>query len=127
MASRPYKDLVVYGCIVLNRLVAKLGIDLYQDGLEAKLAALLPRQEGMSKEDVKREIRSNHVMTNRVIDSLVDGGLAALEEADGRYRLRITREGILHIRRYNEFYRKVYEEQIRDHYRFKQAPFWLRD
>ncbi len=127
MASRPYKDLIVYGCIVLNRLVAKLGIDLYQDGLEAKLAALLPRQGGMSKEEVKREIRSNHVMTNRVIESLLSGGLATLEEADGRYRLRITREGVLHTRRYNEFYRKVYEEQIRDHYRFTQAPFWLRD
>ena len=127
MASRPYKDLVVYGCIVLNRLVAKLGFDLYQEGLEAKLAALLPGQEGMSKEEVKREIRSNHVMTNRVIESLAAGGLAALEEAEGRYRVRITREGVLHIRRYNEFYRAVYEEQIRDHYRFTQAPFWLRD
>ena len=127
MASRPYKDLVVYGCIVLNRLVAKVGVDLYQEGLEGKLATLLPRQEGMSKEEVKREIRSNHVMTNRVIESLVAGGLATLEEAEGRYRVRITREGVLHIRRYNEFYRAVYEEQIRDHYRFTQAPFWLRD
>ena len=127
MASRPYKDLVVYGCIVLNRLVAKLGVDLYQDGLEGKLGALLPPQDGMSKEEVKREIRSNHIMTNRVIEYLVAGGLASLEEADGRYRLRITRDGVLHIRRYNEFYRAVYEEQIRDHYRFTQAPFWLRD
>ena len=126
MPSRPYKDLIVYGCIVLNRLVARLGVDLYQEDLESKIGPLLDRQEGMSKEEVKREIRSNHVMTTRVIDALVSGGFATLEEADGRYRLRITREGVLHIRRYNEFYRKVYEEQIRDHYRFTQAPFWLR-
>ena len=126
MPSRPYKDLVVYGCIVLNRLVARLGIDLYQEALESKLGPLLDRQEGMSKEEVKREIRSNHVMTTRVIEALVSDGFATLEQAEGRYRLRITREGVLHIRRYNEFYRKVYEEQLRDHYRFTQAPFWLR-
>ena len=56
MASRPYKDLIVYGCIVLNRLVAKLGIDLYQEGLQGKLGPLLGQQDGMSKEEVKREI-----------------------------------------------------------------------
>jgi hypothetical protein len=41
--------------------------------------------------------------------------------------VRITREGVLHIRKYNEFYRRIYEEQIRDHYRFTKAPFWLRE
>jgi len=126
MPSRPYKDLVVYGCIVLNRLVARLGVDLYQEGLESKIGPLLESQAGMSKEEVKREIRSNHVMTTRVIDGLVSDGFATLAEAEGRYRIRITREGVFHIRRYNEFYRKVYEEQLRDHYRFTQAPFWLR-
>lgn len=127
MPSRPYKDLVVYGCIVLNRLVGKLAVDLYQDGLDAKLPAILDGQDGMSKEEVKREIRSNHFMTNRVIEFLTSEGFASLEESEGRYRIRITREGVLHIRRYNDFYRRVYQEQIRDHYRFTQAPFWLRD
>jgi len=127
MPSRPYKDLIVYGCIVLNRLVARLGVDLYQEGLEGKLGALLDGQEGMSKEEVKREIRSNHVMTNRVIDSLAEGGLILVEATEGRYRIRITRDGVVHLRRYNDFYRRVYQEQIRDHYRFTQAPFWLRD
>lgn len=127
MPSRPYKDLVVYGCIVLNRLVAKLGVDLYQDGLEGKIGAVLDGQQGMSKEEVKREIRSNHIMTNHVIESLAEEGLVVVEEADGRYRIRITRDGVVHLRRYNDFYRRIYQEQIRDHYRFTQAPFWLRD
>ena len=54
MPSRPYKDLVIYGCFVLNRLVSDMGIDLYQDGLESKLDVVLPNQRGMSKEEVKR-------------------------------------------------------------------------
>ena len=127
MPSRPYKDLVIYGCFVLNRLVADVGIDLYQDGLEGKLERILPGQQGISKEEVKREIRSNHFMTDRVIESLQKDGHVTVEVAEGRYRVRITRDGVLHIRRYNEFYRKIYNEQIRDHYRFTKAPFWLRD
>ena len=127
MPSRPYKDLVIYGCFVLNRLVAATGFDLAQDGLQEKLDGLLARQEGISKEEVKREIKSNHFMTERVIDHLEKDGLVAVVQADGRYRIRITPEGVLHIRKYNEFYRKIYEEQIRDHYRFTKAPFWLRE
>ena len=127
MPSRPYKDLVIYGCFILNRLVAATGFDLAQDGLQEKLDGLLARQEGISKEEVKREIRSNHFMTDRVIDALVEDRNVTIEVSEGRYRIRITREGVLHIRKYNEFYRKIYEEQIRDHYRFSKAPFWLRD
>ncbi len=127
MPSRPYKDLVIYGCFVLNRLVAAMGIDLYQDGLDSKLALVLPRQRGMSKEEVKREIKSNHFMTDRVIEALQKDGYVTVEVVDGRYRIRITWEGVVHIRRYNEFYLKIYQEQIRDHYRFMKAPFWLRE
>ena len=127
MPSRPYKDLVIYGCFVLNRLVADMGIDLYQDGLESKLHIVLPGQHGMSKEEVKREIKSNHFMTDRVIEALQKEGHVTVESIEGRYRIRITRDGVLHIRRYNEFYRKIYNEQIRDHYRFTKAPFWLRE
>ncbi len=127
MPSRPYKDLVIYGCFVLNRLVADLGIDLYQDDLETKLDAILPRQQGISKEEVKREIKSNHFMTERVLEALHKDAYVTVEQAEGRYRVRITKEGVLHIRRYNEFYRKIYQEQIRDHYRFTKAPFWLQE
>ena len=127
MPSRPYKDLVIYGCFVLNRLVADMGMDLYQDGLEAKLEIVLPTQRGMSKEEIKREIKSNHFMTDRVIEALQKDGHVTVEAVEGRYRIRITRDGVRHIRHYNEFYRKIYNEQIRDHYRFTRAPFWLRD
>ena len=128
MPSRPYKDFVIYGCFVLNRLVAELDIDLNQPDLESKLDALLrDRGSSLSKEEVKREIRSNHVMTNKVIDALAKDGLVTLSQEEGRYRVAITKAGVLHIRKYNEFYRRIYLEQIRDHYRYRPAPFWLRE
>src|SRR5204862_6771474 len=97
------------------------------DGRGGKVEVVLPRQVGMSTEEVKREIKSNHFMTDRGIEALQKEGHVAVEETEGRYRIRITREGVLHIRHYNEFYRKIYDEQIRDDYRFTTAPFWLRD
>src|SRR5256886_15386512 len=71
MPSRPYKDLIIYGCFVLNRLVAEMGIDLYQDGLDAKLGPIMPKQHGLSEEEVKREIKANHFITDRGIESLL--------------------------------------------------------
>ncbi len=125
--SRVYKDYKIYCCFVLNRLVSELDIDLYQQDLEDKLDTILADEErGLSKEEVKHEIRSNHYMTNKVLEKLVEDGYVAVEKEGGRYTVRITREGILHIRRYNEFYKEIYKEQIRDHYRFRELPFLLR-
>ena len=128
MPARPYKDYVIYGCFVLNRLVAELDIDLDQPDLESKLDTLL-RDMGssLSKEEVKREIRSNHVMTNKVVEALVKDGLVTLTQDEGRYRIAITKAGVLHIRKYNEFYRRIYQEQIRAHYRYRPPPFGLRE
>ena len=81
----------------------------------------------MTKEQVKREIRSNHYMTTKVIEALRNQGLVRVEESEGHYRIFPTREGILHVRRYNEFYRRVYQEQIRDHYKYRPPPGPLRE
>ncbi|MFQ5986998.1 MAG: hypothetical protein ACE5KQ_06530 [Thermoplasmata archaeon] len=127
MASRVYKDYKIYSCFVLNRLVSELDVDLYQEGLESKLDRILSEeQSGLSKEEVKHEIRSNHHMTNKVLENLQEDGLVTVEKKDGRYRVRITNEGVLYLRKYNAFYKEIYEEQIRDHYRFRELPFWLR-
>src|SRR2546425_8661223 len=72
MPSRPYKDFVIYGCFVLNRLVAKLDIDLDQDGLEGEVDSILSeRHASLSKEEEKRASRPNHVVTNKVNEALV--------------------------------------------------------
>jgi len=128
MPSRPYKDLVIYGCFVLNRLVSELRIHLEQEGLEAKVEGLLAATPVfLTKEQIKREIRSNHYMTTKVIEALAEQGLVRVEAEEGRYRIHLTREGVLHIRKYNEFYRRVYQEQIRDHYRYRPPPGPLRE
>lgn len=123
--SKAYKDSKIYGCIALNRLVSELGIDLGQPGLEEKLDMILAGERPrVSKEDIKHEIRSNHFMTNKVIEQLEADGLVEVAQVDGRYEIRITKGGVLYARKYNEFYLKIYEEQIRDHYRYRGLPHW---
>ncbi|MCK4757029.1 MAG: hypothetical protein KAS67_01110 [Thermoplasmata archaeon] len=124
--DRRYKDSKIYSCFVLNRLVSELGIDLYQGGLEEKLDALLiEHSRPLSKEDIKHEIRSNHYMTEKVIQALLEDGLIRMEKVEGRYRIFITKEGVLHVRKFNEFYKELYREQIKDHYRFRKMPYWF--
>ena|SRR2546422_7377441 len=126
--TRPYKDLIIYGCFVLNRLVSELGIHLDQEDLEGKLDAILDgKPVFLTKEQIKREIRSNHYMTTKVIEALAAQGLVRIESSEGRHRIHLTKEGVFHIRRYNEFYRRVYQEQIRDHYRYRPPPGPLRE
>jgi predicted transcriptional regulator len=128
-SARQYKDARIYSCFVLNRLVSALGIDLYQDGLEDKLDDVLARSEAVvTKADIRHEIRSNHNMTEKVLGALVEEGLVRIlhDPAENRYRILITKEGVLHARRFNEFYAQLYEEQIRDHYKYRELPPWFR-
>ena len=128
-SARQYKDAKIYSCFVLNRLVSALGIDLYQEGLEEKLDDILERSEAVvTKADIRHEIRSNHNMTEKVLSGLVEEGLVRIvhDPAENRYRIMITKTGVLHARRFNEFYAQLYEEQIRDHYRYRELPPWFR-
>ncbi len=123
--SKSNKDSKIYGCFTLNRLVSELGIDLYQPGLEGKLDQVMSTDRpGVSKEEIKHEIRSNHFMTNKVIEQLEQDGLVRVEKIEGRYEIKITRSGVLYVRKYNEFFLSIYEEQIREHYRYRGLPYW---
>ncbi len=124
--SRTYKDQKIYCCFVLNRLVSELGIDLYQSDLEPKIDQILIRQVGISKEEIKHEIRSNHFMTSKVIERLQEDGLVTIERLEGRYLVRITRAGVLYVRKYNEFFLSIYREQIQEHFQYRGLPHWAR-
>lgn len=125
--SRTYKDYKIYCCFTLNRLVSELGIDLYQPDLESKIDAVLAAHpQGVSKEEIKHEIRSNHFMTNKVLERLQEDGLIRIEMKEGRYEVSITRAGVVYIRKYNEFFMSIYREQIQEHYRYRGLPHWVR-
>jgi predicted transcriptional regulator len=125
--SRTYKDYKIYCCFTLNRLVSELGIDLYQPDLESKIDSILATHpEGVSKEEIKHEIRSNHFMTNKVLEKLQEDGLVTVGAKEGRYEVCITKAGILYIRKYNEFFMSIYKEQIQEHYRYRGLPHWAR-
>lgn len=128
-SAKQYKDAKIYSCFVLNRLVSALGIDLYQADLDAKLDDILAKSEAVvTKADIRHEIRSNHNMTEKVLGALVDECLVRIlhDPGENRYRIMVTKEGVLHARRFNEFYAQLYEEQIRDHYKYRELPSWFR-
>jgi predicted transcriptional regulator len=125
--ARVYKDYKVYCCFALNRLVSEFDIDIYQPGLDEKLDEVIDGSRTLSKEEIKHEIRSNHFMTNKVIEKLEEDGLVEMEIEDGKYRIRITKEGIMHVRKYNQFFLNIYREQIKNHYRYGGMPHWARD
>jgi len=121
-----YKGLEVYCCLALNRVAAQLGIDLCQPELEPKLDAILEkRSPGVPKVEISYELRANHHMTNRVLDALEQDGLVDIDKEEREYRVRITKKGVLHLRRFNSFYSVIFKRYILDHYKYSSLPSWF--
>jgi len=127
MPDRVYKDYKIYSCLALNKLVSALGIHLYQDDLEKKIDGILENDRTMvSKEDIKHEIKSNHYMTDKVLKKLEEDGFIILDRIENRYRIRITRKGVLHVRTYNTFYAEMYKREMIAHYQYRELPDWFK-
>jgi len=122
--SRVYKGQEIYVCLALNRLASSLNIDIHQEGLEEKLDDILQDHPGLPKSEISYEIRSNHVMTNKVITRLEEEGYVSIEKEGKVYSIRITKSGVLHLRQFNQFYAQIYSRFIEDHYRYRQLPVW---
>ena len=121
-----YKGLEVYCCLALNRVASQLGIDLAQTDLEPKLDGILTeRGRGVPKVDISYELRANHHMTNHVLDVLEQDGLIEVDREEREYRVKITRKGVLHLRKYNMFYSSIFKRYILDHYKYSQPPSWF--
>ena len=124
---RRYKDYKIYCCFALNRLLSELDIDIFQHDLEDKLDAILSGKDyKVTKEDIKHEIRSNHHMTNKVLEKLEEDGYVEIIRTEKEYRIKITKRGVLHIRKYNEFYKEIYGELIKQHYAYRGMPTWFK-
>jgi predicted transcriptional regulator len=123
-----YKGLEVYCCLALNRIAQQLGIDLNQADLEAKLDDVLKeRNKGVPKVELSYELRSNHYMTNKVLEVLEEEGLVTVDKVpDGReYEVKITKKGVLHLSKFNQFYSVIFRKYIIDHYRYSSLPSWF--
>ena len=128
MAKR-YKSWELYMCLALNRLVMELDIDLYQKGLEDKLDEILEKSGGkgkVPKSEISYEIKSNYQMTNKILKKLEEMGLIRIEQEERNYNIIITKKGVVYIRKYNEFYISMYEDIIRDHYKYRPIPSWFK-
>jgi predicted transcriptional regulator len=127
LMAKKYKSWELYMCLALNRLVMELDLDIYQDGLEEKLDDILAEKAArLPKSEISYEIKSNHQMTNKILNKLEEMGLIKMEFEDPSYSISITKEGVLYLRKYNEFYISMYEETIRDHYKYRQIPAWFK-
>ncbi|HLF06641.1 MAG TPA: hypothetical protein VI893_05665 [Thermoplasmata archaeon] len=125
--ARAYKDHKIYMCFALNRIVAELRIDIYQPELEVKIDGVLSTASyRVTKEDIKHEIRSNHFMTEKVLEKLKEEGLIEIAQVGKEYQIRITKPGVLHVRKFNEFYKVMYREQILQHYAYRGLPWWFK-
>ena len=125
--AKKYKSWELYICLALNRLVMELDLDIYQDGLEDNLDAILSeKRANLPKSEISYEIKSNHQMTNKILNKLEEMGLIKIEFEDPSYQISITKDGVLYLRKYNEFYISMYEDIIKDHYKYRQIPAWFK-
>ncbi len=127
MASKSYKDMNLYSCIVLNLLASAMEIDTQQKDLEEKLdLLLLDDVEGLSKSEIMHHIRSNHNMTERILKHLEESEYIDIRKDERSYRIVPTKNGLLHVGEFNKFYSSIYSKQIEDHYRYIGLPAWYR-
>jgi predicted transcriptional regulator len=122
LSKKAYKTSELYCCFALNRLVQELDLDLGQEGLGSKVEAALRGQTGVTKSEIKYEMKTNNFMTNKVLAKLEQEGFVTVDRAEGGYSIKITKEGVMHVGRFNEFYWRVFHEHIVDHYRFRRMP-----
>ena len=127
MPGKKYKDYRFYAFVALNLIASTLDIDINQKGLKEKLGPILKSQEGVSKSAIMYEIRSNHNMTNKVIDYLQDEELAVMEKVGGEYCIKITAQGIIYLREYSRFYTQIFKTEIAALYKFRATPGWVKE
>jgi len=122
-----YKSYKVYRVIVLNMLAHALDVNLYQRGLEEKIDQIIENSHyEITKSDIRHEIRSNHKMTEKVLNELEREGLIEIVTEGRKTLVKITKKGVLHLAKWNRFYMDLYREQIEDHYRYVGLPAWFR-
>ena len=120
------KNRDIYVCLALNRLARDLDIDVNSHGWEDGVDMLLLRQRGVTKLDISHEIRTNHIQTEKLLQLLAERGLATTQACNKAYSVKITREGLMFVHKFNRFYATEYGDLINEHYRYVGPPAWFR-
>jgi predicted transcriptional regulator len=126
MPSKRYKDYRFYAFVVLNFITSTLDIHIFQKGLEGIITPILENQDGVSKSSIMYEINSNHNMTNKVLDYLVEEKLIKIDTIGSEYKIIITKKGIFYLREYSRFYMELFKTEIAELYKYRAAPSWYR-
>jgi predicted transcriptional regulator len=127
MPPKRYKDYRFYAFVVLNFITSNLDIYIFQKGLEEKLPGILENQTGVSKSAIMYEINSNHNMTNKVLNYLVEENLVEIESEGVEYRIKITRKGVMYLREYSRFYISLFKTEIAELYKYRTSPSWVKE
>ena len=127
MPSKRYKDYRFYAFVVLNFISSTLDIHIFQKGLEEFINPILAGQEGVSKSSIMYEINSNHNMTNKVLNYLLEEELIKIETISGEYSIKITKKGIMYLREYSRFYITLFKTEIAELYKYRTSPSWVKE
>ena len=127
MATKQYRGYRVYAYIALARLFHALDLDVHQPDLLQRVGERIDlTSDRVTKEEILHAIRSNSHMTDKVLEYLVEEGLATVRRDDHGYDIRITVSGVDHYRRYHALYQDLYARELAQHYRYTGTPGWLR-
>jgi predicted transcriptional regulator len=127
MPAKRYKDYRFYAFVVLNFIASTLEIHIFQKDLGEIIDPILEAQLGVSKSSIMYEINSNHNMTNKVLDYLVEERLIIIKVTNNEYNIKITRQGIMYLREFSRFYISLFKKEIAELYRFRSVPGWAND
>ena len=127
MPAKRYKDYRFYAFVVLNFIASTLDIHIFQKDLGEKVEPILKEQTGVSKSSIMYEINSNHNMTNKVLDYLIEEELIEVKTSGSEYNIRITKKGIMYLREYSRFYITLFKKEISELYRYRAVPVWAKE
>ncbi len=127
MPAKRYKDYRFYAFVVLNFIASTLDIHIFQKDLGEKIEPILEHQGGVSKSSIMYEINSNHNMTNKVLDYLLEEVLIEVKTSGSEYKIRITKKGIMYLREYSRFYFSLFKQEISELYRYRAVPVWVKE
>jgi len=121
-----HKGYRVYVYLALGRLFSALNLSPDQPQLNGLLDSAIRRDAArVSKEELMHLIRSNSTMTQKVLNALVEEGLATVVPEPRGYDIRITPKGVAHFLRYRVLYNEIYQRELKQHFRYIGFPGWL--